>query len=131
MPAEFEMVFDRLKQILKKYSGQLTIKPDSDSKYGLYAKVGPATLKAWKGKMKSPIMPLAWVEIGKAYVSYHLLGIYMNPKLQAEIPKELKTRMQGKTCFNFKKVDENVFKELDQLTAKSIAAFKKLGFIVE
>ena len=131
MPAEFEMVFDRLKQILKKYSGQFTIKPDSDSKYGLYAKVGPATLKAWKGKMKSPIMPLAWVEIGKTYVSYHLMGIYMNPKLQAEIPKELKARMQGKTCFNFKKVDENVFKELDQLTAKSISAFKKLGFIVE
>lgn len=131
MPAEFEMVFDRLKQILKNHSGQFTVRPDSDSKYGLYAKVGPATLKTWKGKMKSPIMPLAWVEIGKAYVSYHLMGIYMNPKLQAEIPKELKTRMQGKTCFNFKKVDENVFKELDQLTAKSIAAFKKLGFIVE
>ena len=65
MPAEFEMVFDRLKQILKKYSGQFTIKPDSDSKYGLYAKVGPATLKAWKGKMKSDASERASRQQGK------------------------------------------------------------------
>jgi hypothetical protein len=43
--------------------------------------------------------------------------------------KELKDRMQGKTCFNFKKIDENVFKELDSLTGRSIDAFRKLGFI--
>lgn len=130
MATEFDIVFSHLKKILQKYSGSFTIKPDADNKYGLYAPVGPATVKAWGGKMKSPVMPLAWVEIGKAYVSYHLMGIYMNPKLQREIPKELKTRMQGKTCFNFKKTDEKVFKELDKLTAKSIEAFKKAGFIL-
>ncbi|HVT83690.1 MAG TPA: hypothetical protein VHD35_00740 [Chitinophagaceae bacterium] len=131
MPAEFEMIFDRLKQILKKHSGQFTIKPDSDSKYGLYAKVGPATLKAWKGKMKSPIMPVAWVEVGKAYVSYHLMPVYMNPKLQSTISKDLKARMQGKSCFNFKYGDEKIFEQLDELTGKSIDAFRKLGYIAD
>ncbi len=130
MPAEFEIVFARLKEILQKHSGQFTVKPDSDTKYGLYAKVGPATLKAWKGKMKSPVMPLAWVEIGKAYVSYHLMPVYMNPKLQSTMSQELKARMQGKSCFNFKKIDEKLFRELDALTVKGIDAFKKMGYIL-
>ncbi|HVT84586.1 MAG TPA: hypothetical protein VHD35_05260 [Chitinophagaceae bacterium] len=130
MPAEFEIAFARLKEILQKHSGQFTVKPDSDTKYGLYAKVGPATLKAWKGKMKSPVMPLAWVEIGKAYVSYHLMPVYMNPKLQSTMSQELKARMQGKSCFNFKKIDEKLFRELDALTVKGIDAFKKMGYIL-
>ena len=116
--------------MLQKYSEAFPEKPDLNDKYGLYAKVGPATLKAWGGKMKKPVMPIAWVEIGKAYVSYHLMGIYMNAKLQASISKELKARMQGKSCFNFKKADEKLFAELDQLTAKSIEDSRKTGFIL-
>jgi hypothetical protein len=131
MPNDFDIVFDRLKEILQKYSVSFIVKPDSESKYGFYAKVGPSTIKAWGGKMKTPIMPVAWVEIGKSYVSYHLMGIYMNPVLQKAISKNLKTRMQGKTCFNFKTVDEKIFKELDQLTAKSIESFRRGGFIID
>src|ERR1041385_6692425 len=130
MEHEFDHVFIRLKEMLQKYAGAFTVKPDLNDKYGLYAKVGPATLKAWGGKMKKPVMPVAWVEIGKSYVSYHLMGVYGNPKLSGSISKELKTRMQGKSCFNFKKIDEKIFAELDHLTAKSIEDFRKAGFIV-
>lgn len=129
MAAEFDIVFARLKEILQKYSGPFTIKPDTNTKYCLYAAIGPATLKLWAGKMKKPAMPVAWIETGKAYVSYHLMGIYGNTKLLEGMSKELKARMQGKTCFNFKKIDEKIFPELDLLTAKSIDAFRKAGFI--
>jgi hypothetical protein len=129
MATEFDKVFSHLKKILQKHSGSFTVKPDTDSKYGLYAPIGPATLKIWGGKMKKPAMPVAWIELGKAYVSYHLMGLYGNTRLQEGMSKELKDRMQGKTCFNFKKIDENVFKELDSLTGRSIDAFRKLGFI--
>jgi hypothetical protein len=129
MASEFDIVFSSLKEILQKYSGSFTVKPDTATKYGLYAAIGPATLKLWGGKMKKPAMPVAWIETGKAYVSYHLMGIYGNTKLLEGMSKELKSRMQGKTCFNFKKVDENIFQELDTLTARSIEAFRKAGFI--
>ena len=129
MATEFDMVFASLKEILQKYSGPFTVKPDTHTKYGLYAAIGPATLKIWGGKMKKPAMPVAWIEIGKAYVSYHLMGIYGNTKLLEGLSKELKTRMQGKTCFNFKKIDEKIFGELDLLTAKSIEALRKSAFI--
>lgn len=129
MAAEFDIVFARLKEILQKYSGSFTVKPDTNTKYGLYAAIGPATLKIWKGKMKKPAMPVAWIETGKAYVSYHLMGLYGNTALLKGLSKELKARMQGKTCFNFKKPDEKIFQELDSLTAWSIDGFRKAGFI--
>jgi len=42
---------------------------------------------------------------------------------------KLKSRMQGKTCFNFKAADDELFAELDQLTVRSITAFRKAGFV--
>jgi hypothetical protein len=128
--SEFETVFNRLKTILQKHAENFTVNPETNGSYGLQSKPGPATLQAWGGKMKKPVMPVAWIEIGKAYVSYHLMGLYTNTALQNRMSKELKSRMQGKTCFNFKKTDETLFKELEQLTALSIADFKKAGYIV-
>jgi hypothetical protein len=59
------------------------------------------------------------------------MGIYENAKLRDSISKELKARMQGKTCFNFKSHDEALFKELEGLTAQCIAGFKRAGFIAD
>jgi hypothetical protein len=42
------------------------------------------------------------VRLGKAYVSVHLMPLYMSPVLVKTISPALKKRMQGKTCFNFK-----------------------------
>jgi hypothetical protein len=42
--------------------------------------------------------------------------------------KKLKARMQGKSCFNFRAVDEDLFKELEDLTAKGFEAFRKGTF---
>jgi hypothetical protein len=129
MPSpEFQMVFDRLKTILQKHAGNFIIKPDTTVSYGLEGKPGPAALKAWGGKMKKPVMPVAWIEIGKAYVSYHVMGLYTNTVLQNSMSKKLKARMQGKTCFNFKSINEELFKELEQITVKAIDDFKRMGF---
>ncbi len=74
-------------------------------------------------------MPIAWVQIGKNYVSYHLMPVYGCPKLLDGLSPKLKARMQGKSCFNFKETDEALFSELEKLTATGIAAFKKAGFL--
>ena len=131
MNTEFESIFVRLRGILEKHSAALTVKADAPRHYSLTASAGPAALQAWGGKLKRPMIPVAWVQVGKAYVSYHLMGFYGNTRLLDGMSKELKARMQGKTCFNFKVVDEKLFKELDRLTARSIAAFRKAGYISE
>ena len=130
MSAAFSPVFDSLRSILRKHSGALQVKESAQS-YSLCAKTGPATLKAWGGKLRSPVIPVAWVEVSKSYVSYHLMGVYGNPKLLAGISPELKARMQGKTCFHFKTIDESLFTELDELTVAGIAAMRKAEYVTD
>jgi len=129
MSSEFETVFVRLRRILQKQADTLSVGRDEAEYYGLEATPGPATVRAWGGKMKTPTMAVAWVHIGKAYVSYHLMPVYVDATLVAGMSKDLRSHMQGKTCFNFKRNDEALFEELEQLTVQSVAAFRKAGFI--
>jgi hypothetical protein len=120
-------VFRSLKAVLEKHAATLAVSEDTPTKYCLEAAVGPATLQAWGGKVRRARIPVAWVEVGKAYVSYHLMGVAV-PAVQAAMSKPLKARMQGKTCFNFTLIEPALLTELDALTDVSIAAFKKAGF---
>ena len=129
MSPPFQPVFGRLRDILKKHANGFTVSRDTTDYYGLEGPTGPATLQAWGGKQRSPTIPVAWVQIGKAYVSFHLMGVYGNPKLLDDCSKDLRARMQGKSCFNFKAVDEPLFAELERLTLRSLDGMKKAGYV--
>ena len=129
MSTEFQSIFEKLRAILRRHAGTLRVKEDTHAGYCLEGNAGPAALRAWGGKVKRSTIPVAWVQIGKAYVSYHLMPVYGNATLREGMSKELKARMQGKTCFNFKSDDEALFGELEQLTVQGIAGFRKAGFI--
>ncbi len=124
-PTAFEPIFLRLRAILLQQAGALAVKTDAPDCYSLQAPAGPAAVQAWGGKVRRPVIPVAWVQIGKAYVSYHLMGADGGKT----IPPALQARMQGKTCFNFKNMDEPLFRELEQLTAQAIARMRTAGFI--
>ena len=51
------------------------------------------------------------------------------PDLLDGLSPELKKRMQGKSCFNFKAVDKALFKELGALTRQGYQRFKKEGLV--
>jgi hypothetical protein len=74
---------------------------------------------------REPAKPMMFgmVRQGKAYVSFHLMPLYMNPAMQAQIPPPLLRRMQGKTCFNFKAADPALFAQLAALTRACAKAF--------
>ena len=117
--ADFSSAFAGLKAILSPYAPTMNIVKDSATEYNLDTKtVGPN---------KKPIC-FAMVRFGKNYVSFHLMPIYMNPKLQATISRALKKRMQGKACFNFTEVDAKLFAELKSLSRAGLESFKKLGY---
>jgi len=122
MPPEFESVFVRLRSILQKHIGTLSVKHDTATAFCLEGGVHLTHKTAF---------PIAWVEIGKAYVSYHFMPVYANPKLLDGFSPKLKARMQGKSCFNFKSCDEDLLKELEELTVKGFAAFKNAPFMRE
>ncbi len=124
-------IFAELRKILSKNAGALSIKSDTPVYFCLEGATGPSTVQVWKGKMRAPKIPVAWVKVGKAYVSYHLMGLYGNAALSKVISKELKVRMQGKTCFNFRSPDDLLFKELEKLTGQSIEALRTMGYIAD
>ena len=61
----------------------------------------------------------------KSYVSYHLMPLYWKPELLKGMSSELRNRMQGKSCFNFKKIKPALFKELANLTRAGFAAYRE------
>ena len=118
MPAQndFSVVFEDLKKILKPYASRLSVTSDTLSVYSLD---GPNSEK-WK-----KVLYFGGAQVKKNYVSFYLMPVYMYPELLKDISPELKKRMQGKSCFNFKKVEPELFRELESLTHKGAEKFKK------
>lgn len=113
---DFPLVFEKLKSILKPYETGLNITADTPEAYSLD---GPYSEK-WKKELF-----FGSAQIKKNYVSFYLMPVYMYPDLLREISPELKKRMQGKSCFNFKKVEPELFRELEDIAKKSYERFQK------
>ncbi len=113
---DFPIVFEQLKNILKPYEPKLTLTADTSDAYSLD---GPYSEK-WK-----KVIFFGAAQIKKNYVSFYLMPVYMYPELLKDISPELKKRMQGKSCFNFNKVEPDLFNELASLTRKGVEKFKK------
>ena len=69
------------------------------------------------------------VRIGKRYVSYHLMCVYLQPELLASMSPELRRRMQGRSCFNFTTIDEGLFDELSAITSKGREQYAARGWL--
>jgi hypothetical protein len=113
---DFPIVFDQLKSILKVYAQNLTVKADTADSYYLD---GPYSEK-WKKEVF-----FGSAQIKKNYVSFYLMPVYMYPELLKDISPQLKKRMQGKSCFNFKKAEPALFKELAALTRQAAEKFQQ------
>jgi len=113
---DFPLVFEQLKGILKPYAEKLTLKVDTSDTYYID---GPYSEK-WKKQLF-----FGSAQVKKNYVSFYLMPVYMYPELLKDISPDLKKRMQGKSCFNFKKVEPDLFDELAGLTRKSVEKFQQ------
>ena len=122
MPAkpEFEQVFKELKSIFKPHVKKMDVSADTDVCYMLNTR--------YIMKNKQPLC-FGGVRRGKGYVSFYLMPAYACPELLKAMSPELKKRMQGKSCFNFKEVDKKLFSELKTLTKAGAAKFTDQKFI--
>ena len=121
MNPDFEAVFAELKSVFGKLTGRLAVKVDTPIEYTLVTKC-PSPFPQHKGHP----MFFGSVRLGKAYVSFHLMPLYMNPTLSKTISPALKKRMQGKTCFNFKvRPEPEALSELKRLTAAGLKQWRE------
>ena len=115
---KFAELFEKLKTLMEPLEPQLKVKNDEPGNY---------YLNTPSQREDGYVYAFGGVQVKKNYVSYHLMPVYATPELLDGISDTLKKRMQGKSCFNFTKIDEALFSELDALTQKGFEAFKEKG----
>lgn len=107
----FEAVFAELRERMIRAAAGYSVVTDRPGALVLHAPI-PNPLKPeermWFGS----------VQIKKSYVSYHLMPVYSHRELRDRVSPGLARRMQGKSCFNFKAADPDLFDELEGLTAE-------------
>ena len=114
------VVFAELRKVMDPYSRKLVVTIDSDYELSLDTHhIQPN---------KKPLF-FGAVQVKKNYVSYHLMPVYVQPKLLEAISPELRKRMQGKSCFNFTTVDPVLVEELAALTAVAYQSYQEQGFV--
>jgi hypothetical protein len=109
---DFAVVFEQLKAILLPFEDRLVLKVDTASEYSLDT---PYSEK-WKRELF-----FGAAQIKRTYVSFHLMPVYMFPDLLESTSAALNKRRQGKSCFNFTRVQPELFRELAELTTIAIA----------
>ena len=117
---EFIQVFEALKNLFEPVKGDAVVLEDSDKSY---------MLKTPFSKKYGREIYLGGVRIQKNYVSFYLMPVYIFPDLLIGVSPQLLKHMQGKSCFNFKAIDESLFSELSALAQEGIEQFRKDGLL--
>jgi hypothetical protein len=118
--ADFDAVFSALRGLLTPYTDTLALKTP---------KPGYCFVESHTPTYRNQPMYFAGVKMGKNYVSYHLMSVYACPDLLKAMSPGLKKRMQGKACFNFTMVDQELIGELARLTEAGYNKFKSMKYL--
>jgi hypothetical protein len=113
---DFSPIYAHLRTILQPYAERLTLTLDTPTGISID---GPYSEK-WKKQVF-----FASAQVKKNYVAFYLMPVYMYPDLLNGISPELRKHMQGKSCFNFKKMEPALFDELAELTRVGSERFQK------
>ena len=122
MAGDFAAIFATLKPVMAEQESRFAVQKDTSKEYLLVTKAA-SPFPQHKGHP----MWFGAVKLGKAYVSFHLMPLYMSPALEKEISPALKKRMQGKTCFNFKTIPgADLIADLKRVTELAARAWDRL-----
>ena len=119
-PTPERAAFEALKKILYRWAPALDVVHNEPDRYYLDTR--------HVMKNRKPLF-FGSVAIKKTYVSFHLMPVYVNPQLLADMSADLRKRMQGKSCFNFKAPDAALFAELADLTRRGYEDYVRRGYI--
>jgi hypothetical protein len=109
MKETFPAIFADLKALMQAAAPGMVVAQENHEQF---------TLKTtWQEARTGEPAWFGWIAIKSAYVAYHLMPLYTLPALVEAIPPALVKRRQGKTCFNIKKPDPDVYAALADLTA--------------
>lgn len=117
-------IFELIKAAIKKYSPKINIVKESDKGIETYTKK-PLTV----GGKTYPSICFASSLIFKGHVGFYLFTLYTHPEFKKEIPAELLKTLKGKTCFNIKKLDDKLLKQVKDTLKKAFEFYKAKGIV--
>jgi hypothetical protein len=117
--SDFQAVFDRIRPMFAAHEPNCVVLRDGPEGYILGSQEVRAKdgYRTWFGG----------VEIKKTYVSAHLFPVYMHPEMLEGVDPALLKRMQGKSCFNFRRADDPALDAFAALVEAGAARFVKDG----
>jgi hypothetical protein len=107
---DFGPVFDRLRSVLAANSDGMEVVHDEPGRYHLNTR---------HVRKDGYVLMFGAVQVKTRYVSYHLMPLYMSDDLVDGMSDVLRGRMQGKSCLNFTRLDEDLVAELETVTARA------------
>ena len=118
------VIFKEIKELLKEYEGRLEVRSDTNEVYHLYG-----TKEVQVGKKLHEGMYFASVMIKKGFVGFYFFPIYTHPAEFENLDEPLMNCMKGKSCFNIKKNDTDIYKGIKKALKKGYSFYKKINYI--
>ncbi len=124
-PASKKEITDKLKSAFLKCTPPMVIAGQTKDAMQL---MGNTPVPYGYSKKIVPGMFFCSFVVRKDMVSFHFFPMYMHDEFLDIVPNFRKT-LKGKTCFNIKKPEQIIDKELAKLLKKGVVAWKKLGYL--
>jgi hypothetical protein len=120
---DFPGIFARIKKQLLPYSRKMDLRVDKEGNFQLYI----VNDIEFAGRLFKEFY-FGGIGIKKTMVAFYFFPIYTHPQ-NFTIPAAIQKNLKGKSCFNFKKIDDAQEKAIGQLLNDGFSFYKKeFGF---
>lgn len=124
MKTEPKEIAETLKKILTASTPPLKIRINTDTNFEV-----AGTKEVMQGKQKVDGIYFASIVPKPKDVRLYFFPIYTHPSAFENISGNLRKNLKGKSCFHFKKLDEELEKEIKKMVEKGVTLFQQDNLI--
>ena len=127
MPADLEPIFQRLRGALERYSPPLAARTgtvEGKSDYHLWSEKDVVV----DGRPRKEVF-FAGLIVQKGYVGLYYMPVYAEPERRELFAPELLKRLEGKSCFHIRRLDDELFGQIEQALANGFALYRERGWV--
>ena len=116
-------IIAELKQLLKPYEEQLSVKENLPEKYELAC---PEKIKIGKSERE---VYFTSIILQKNHIGLYFMPVYTHPKEFTNLDPELKKMLKGKSCFHIKSWNDDLKQKLQDLFDDGFSVYKKAKWV--
>jgi len=121
---DLHVIFDQIRQLLKKYQPPLASKTDRDGYFDLWS----FKQVVIAGRKRKEVF-FAGAIIHKSYVGFYFMPVYVDAEIKEVFEPELLSMLKGKSCFYIKENDAEILRQIDQALEMGFEIYQKNGWV--